>query len=217
MDFFKSLFGMGKKSRPLISESEKKIIHQTAHHEAGHAIMGFWVGWSIKSVTIYYNDDGTVKYGSTKYNLGDDEKYALFFQRNNVLQAFDLLEEHEKDQLVKFLHKRILAVFGGPIAEHFYMNGEHANYKYNLNPVDENLLDASSEFLRAVDSNRNAYSLRNDLDKVLHLFQKDKILFRTAKRIAKELIRKDELNENELDAIVDSVGYTVYLEQFLEK
>ncbi len=70
-----------------------KNIEIAANHEAGHAIMAYIVGWNIESIKLTI-ENGTLISGKTTYDFCDD------------------IAENPTN-----LHRRILCLMGGPIAE----------------------------------------------------------------------------------------------------
>ncbi|POY38591.1 hypothetical protein C3K47_04130 [Solitalea longa] len=81
---------------------DKNVII-AAHHEAGHSLMAFIVGWSIDSIELNIEND-TLLFGVTKYNFEGDEI----------------------DSLIN-LNRRILCLMGGPIAQALYENSSMIN------------------------------------------------------------------------------------------
>jgi ATP-dependent Zn protease len=72
-----------------------------SHHEAGHAIMAYVVGWNISSIELLI-ENGILKMGVTNYEFGEDN-----------------LEDFVN------LNRRIHALIGGPIAEIFFRGESH--------------------------------------------------------------------------------------------
>lgn len=69
-----------------------------AHHEAGHALMAYIVGWTINSVELNIQND-QLNYGVTNYNFGE----AI----NN-----------------SYIDRRLHCLMGGPISQTLYQNNE---------------------------------------------------------------------------------------------
>ena len=67
-----------------------------SHHEAGHAVMDYVVGWNIKSINLVAHNE-KLKKGITNY---------------------DFIEDNQANQVN--LSRRILALMGGPLAESLY-------------------------------------------------------------------------------------------------
>ncbi len=67
-----------------------------AHHEAGHAIMAYIVGWSINSITLNI-EDKVLKFGVTNYDFGKEDTDA----------SIDL-------------DRRILCLLSGPISQFLF-------------------------------------------------------------------------------------------------
>ncbi len=74
-----------------------------SHHEAGHAVMAYVVGWNIKSINLVVENE-KLKNGITNYDFIEDN------QANHVN-----------------LNRRIHALMGGPIAESFYRGEKQIN------------------------------------------------------------------------------------------
>ena len=68
----------------------------TAHHEAGHALMAYIVGWSINSIELYIQN-GVLEYGVTNYDFGIDKM-------DNSIN----------------INRRIHCLLGGPVSQAIY-------------------------------------------------------------------------------------------------
>jgi ATP-dependent Zn protease len=80
-----------------------------AHHEAGHALMAYIVGWSISSITLNIVDN-VLQFGVTNYDFGDADMGAT-----------------------ENLNRRILCLLSGPISQLLFEEKNEMNID-NLGP-----------------------------------------------------------------------------------
>jgi hypothetical protein len=87
---------------------DKNIII-AAHHEAGHALMAYIVGWTISSIELNVQSN-ILNFAITQYDFGNDIN-------NNEIN----------------LKRRILCLMGGPISQALFQD----NYKIDLDTLEQ--------------------------------------------------------------------------------
>ncbi len=112
----------------------------TAHHEAGHALTAYIVGWTINEIELNVKE-GILQYGVTRYNYGVDKI-------NNWTN----------------LNRRILCLMGGPIAQKIY---EKSNY-INIDSLGQDG-KSIDDLLSSLDRQRKEETIQNSIDKTATL------------------------------------------------
>lgn len=126
LDKLSQILGFKEKKKPV-----DEFIIIAAYHEAGHALMAFFVGWGITSINLNVENGLLTKEGAiTNYNFNGDQ---MDNQRNII--------------------RRIYCVLAGPVSERIYTgdyeikldkigpDGEVIdNYLANLNRRDKEII-----------------------------------------------------------------------------
>ncbi|TDP01550.1 hypothetical protein [Flavobacterium sp. 245] len=151
---------------------------RTAYHEAGHALMSYITGWSIKSVILKFENEELI-YGLTTYNFNDDE---INTQAN--------------------LNRRILCLLGGPISQAIYENNSMLNID-TLGKDGENI-DYLLSHLKIIDKENFIRNSIKTTATILQINENKKAL----KSIAEKLINDHQLFENDFIQLLNKFNIT---------
>lgn len=145
-----------------------------AHHEAGHAIMAYIVGWSINSIELNVQN-GILNFATTSYDFGDDT-------HNNEVN----------------LKRRILCLMGGPISQALFQN----NYKIDLDTLEQDGLTIDN-LLAHMDIQTKEDIVQSSINTTA-TFLKFKDNLNASKQIAEILIHRHGIMQNDFHQIMIS-------------
>jgi len=92
-----------------------------AYHEAGHAIIGYYMGFQIDAITLLENDPGS---GFTKFDYGKDNLViAGILNAIKEPAIFNSLSRQIRLRTPQALTKICCTLVGGPVAEAIHKNG----------------------------------------------------------------------------------------------
>lgn len=140
-----------------------------AHHEAGHALTAYIVGWSINSITVEIEGDLLIK-GITNYNYGND------YVNTNWTN----------------IKRRIMCLLGGPIAQTLYENCSHIDLD-TLGHDGKLLNDILNSMDSGIRAQVNIQELIKNVATILNMNDHKEALL----KIAQRLIDVHELSKEE--------------------
>ena len=94
-------------------------VEMVAHHEAGHALMGYLLGWPPTEISIVIAADGLPE-GKTKYEYGEDQKYF-------VCEDPEGFQGEDREKCLHVLVGMYKTMWAGPYAQAHYEEGKNWN------------------------------------------------------------------------------------------
>jgi len=175
----------------MIKMSEYKQKNMVAHHESGHAVIGYLLNHSILEININYN----LKKGIPAYTLkdyGDENPIIDIF----VNKRYSLLKEYSERNIKNTAKKYCMALLAGPISETFFKFG--TNYSKGImsqNTPDFNNTISTATFLYPYNINDYIGLCSNQVADILRMVT----VWETVKLLAENVMNSKDYRLNKED------------------
>lgn len=210
-----------KHYRIMISKDSENI-KIAAFHESGHIALAYMSNWAIKKVEIIFNE-GFVKYASTTYEYGNDEKFVrIILNIGQNTSYFNNLSQDEKGLLFYIAEKRLRLVLGGPISEKRYLMKSRYKGKWE---IDQNFIRSNDyevaykihNFLQKYNSKYNANYFEENIFEIANIMTIQPIWL-PIKTLANELISSKDyiLDKNQIEIIFNQTGFFDFINKILD-
>ena len=188
-------------------------LKQRAHHEAGHVIMAYFVGYSCKVLEITERNplDNMIK-----YDFGKDTAIitAIHKYKNNP-EIYDGLSEADKNGCQNVALKTIIVLLAGSAAESVCKSGGKVelNHYLTISVHDLNGADNIDYFLSIIKQGQHPSNyLQTIFAQVLKLLE-TKEIWDAISTLAKAIVESEDtrLERKDIEKILIETGFLRYL------
>jgi hypothetical protein len=206
MKFIGKLFSLFKKN--CMVEELYKI---GAYHEAGHAVLGFYSGFEVKSISLIIADPGS---GITKFDYGTDNLLiAGILNAKKDPAFFNSLSQPVRARTPQTCLKICNTLIAGPVAEAINKFGIDyiGNMEVGIKDPDAGGIEAADYVLSIIDKNHSKAYIQEAIISITDILRSEqfwKVVISLADKLRNSNTKT--LTQQEIEAIFEKHNFTQY-------
>jgi hypothetical protein len=182
-----------------------------AYHEAGHAVLGFYSGFEVKSISLIIADPGS---GITKFDYGTDNLLiAGILNAKKDPAFFNSLSQPVRARTPQTCLKICNTLIAGPVAEAINKFGIDyiGNMEVGIKDPDAGGIEAADYVLSIIDKNHSKAYIQEAIISITDILRSEqfwKVVISLADKLRNSNTKT--LTQQEIEAIFEKHNFTQY-------
>lgn len=182
-----------------------------AYHEAGHAVLGFYSGFEVKSISLIIADPGS---GITKFDYGTDNLLiAGILNAKKDPAFFNSLSQPVRARTPQTCLKICNTLISGPVAEAINKFGIDyiGNMEVGIKDPDAGGIEAADYVLSIIDKNHSKAYIQEAIISITDILRSEqfwKVVISLADKLRNSNTKT--LTQQEIEAIFEKHNFTQY-------
>lgn len=182
-----------------------------AYHEAGHAVLGFYSGFEVKSISLIIADPGS---GITRFDYGTDNLLiAGILNAKKDPAFFNSLSQPVRARTPQTCLKICNTLIAGPVAEAINKFGIDyiGNMEVGIKDPDAEGIEAADYVLSIIDKNHSKAYIQEAIISITDILRSEqfwKVVISLADKLRNSNTKT--LTQQEIEAIFEKHNFTQY-------